>query len=629
MGATSRVLKDVFGFESFRPGQEEVVAHLIAGESVLTVMPTGAGKSLCFQVPALALGGLTLVVSPLVALMQDQVAGLQLAGVAAGTINSARSRAENIETWREVAAGRIRLLYLSPERLMTARMLAALSKLSVRLLAVDEAHCISQWGPAFRPEYEDLSRLKEVFPGVPIVALTASADALTREDVMARLFDGKARCMVMGFDRPNIRLTVAAKFRPTEQLLAFMESHRGDSGIVYCLSRKKAEATAALLVRNGYDALAYHAGMDKAARDANQNTFMTAPSVVMVATIAFGMGIDKADVRFIFHTDLPGSIEAYYQEIGRAGRDGGPARAHMLYGLDDIRLRRLFIEEENSAAERKRREHKRLDVLISYCESPTCRRQALLAYFGESRGPCGNCDLCLNPVALVEGDHEGRALLTAVRLTGERFGAMHIIDVLRGTVSEKVEKAGHDKLACFGSGAQHSKTAWQSLVRQAVATGFLQLDIQGYGGLTLTPKGQALLQGTERFFYRNDFIGRQKTSRRSSEGGRKHRDAADLTAEQSDLLARLKSLRLKLAKARGIPAYLVFADRSLIEMARDAPRSREAFAQVSGVGKAKLKEFCDPFLEVIAAQKTEDLGSETRAAGSMERETKAAHLGSG
>ena len=357
---------------------------LLAGRNVLTVMPTGSGKSLCFQVPALMLDGLAIVVSPLVALMQDQVSALRLAGVAADTINSSRDRAENIAAWQRAAAGETRLLYMAPERLMTERMLTALGRLNVKLIAIDEAHCISQWGPSFRPEYEDLCRLRDLFPGVPMAALTATADAVTREDIAERLFDGAVESIVLGFDRPNIKLTVGMKRDWKRQLLGFLEGHVGESGIVYCLSRKKTEEVTSILVQNGIRALTYHAGMDKTRREANQNAFMTEPGVVVVATIAFGMGIDKSDVRFVFHADLPGSIEAYYQEIGRAGRDGAPAEAHMLYGLADIRMRRVFIEDEDAGDARKRREHKRLDALLGYCEAPTCRRVALLDYFGET-----------------------------------------------------------------------------------------------------------------------------------------------------------------------------------------------------------------------------------------------------
>ena len=592
------VLKDVFGFDEFRPGQEQVVDALLAGRNVLTVMPTGSGKSLCFQVPALIRGGLTVVVSPLVALMHDQVAALRLAGVAADAINSSRDRADNVAAWQRAASGETRLLYMAPERLMTERMLAALGRLNVRLIAVDEAHCISQWGPSFRPDYEDLSRLRGIFPGVPIAALTATADEVTREDIAAQLFAGDGETVVLGFDRPNIKLNVEMKRDWKSQLLAFIGRHRGESGIVYRLSRKKTEAAAAFLAGNGVRALPYHAGMDKAVRDTNQNVFMTEPGVVIVATIAFGMGIDKSDVRFVFHADLPGSLEAYYQEIGRAGRDDRPAKAHMLYGLDDIRMRRVFIEQEDAGEERTRREHRRLDALISFCESPACRRRALLSYFGEQTEPCGNCDVCLNPVDMVDGTAEGQKILSAVSQTGQRFGVVHIIDVLRGARTEKVAKIGHDRLPVYGCGGEHKKENWRSLIRQLVAAGFLRLDVRDYGGLALTEKGQALLAGEDNFQYRQDTMRRDPSARGKARGGA---PVANLSAAESALLDGLKELRLRLAKERGVPAYVVFSDKSLADMAQRRPRNATEFAEVNGVGAAKLRDFAAPFLAAIAA----------------------------
>ncbi|RUW33461.1 ATP-dependent DNA helicase RecQ, partial [Mesorhizobium sp. M1A.F.Ca.IN.020.06.1.1] len=466
-----RVLKDVFGFDDFRPGQADVIEALLCGRHVLAVMPTGAGKSLCYQVPALVLGGLTIVVSPLVALMQDQVAALRLAGVAADTINSSLDRDANVAAWRRVASGQTHLLYLAPERLMTERMLDALARLDIRLIAVDEAHCISQWGPAFRREYEDLARLRDLFPKVPIIALTATADETTRTDISARLFAERVDTLVLGFDRPNIKLAIEPKQDSKRQLLRFVERHAGQSGIVYCLSRRKTEEMAAFLEKNGVTALAYHAGMSKEARDANQNAFMTLSGVVMVATIAFGMGIDKPDVAYVFHTDLPASLEAYYQEIGRAGRDGRPAEAHMLYGLGDIRTRRLFIDDEDASPEHKRRSHGRLDTLIGYCETAQCRRQVLLGYFGEGASPCGNCDNCLSQAPRADGSIEARIILSAVAQTGERFGASHIVDILLGHETEKVLARGHQRLASFGTGAAHKRPAWLSLIRQLVAGG--------------------------------------------------------------------------------------------------------------------------------------------------------------
>ena len=593
--AKQRVLRETFGFTDFRPGQEAVVDALLAGENVLAVMPTGAGKSLCFQVPALVMGGLTVVVSPLVALMRDQVAALELAGVAAAAINSAHSRAENVAVWQRAAAGDLRLLYMAPERLMTPRMLDALARLDVWLFAIDEAHCISQWGPAFRPEYGDLARLRELFPERPIAAFTATADAATREDIDAQLFGGAGTVFVHGFDRPNIRLSVEIKRDRWRQILAFVKRHAGASGIVYCLSRKKTEATAALLEQEGIRALPYHAGMDKAAREANQNAFMTEPGIVMVATIAFGMGIDKSDIRFILHADMPGSPEAYYQEIGRAGRDGAPAAAHMLFGLDDIRMRRVFIDDEDAGDARKRREHQRLDALVGYCEAPECRRRALLGYFGEANEACGNCDVCIDPVAMVDGTAEGQQVLSAVHRTGQRFGAAHVIDVVTGTLTEKAVRAGHDRLPTFGVGSALKKPAWRSIVRQLVSAGFLRLEIGGYGGLAITEKGRSMLAGDTPFRYRPDTTPRAaRPARAASE------PPAELSAADTDLLGRLKELRLRLASDQGVPAYVVFPDRSLVEMAHTRPRSEADFATINGVGEVKLARFAAPFLAAIA-----------------------------
>jgi ATP-dependent DNA helicase RecQ len=593
-----RILKDVFGFDDFRPGQTDAMEALLAGRHVLTVMPTGAGKSLCYQVPALVLGGLTIVVSPLVALMQDQVAALRLAGVAADTINSSFDRGANIAAWQRVVTGETRLLYLAPERLMTERMLEALGKLDIRLIAIDEAHCISQWGPAFRPEYEGLSRLRAIFPKAPIIALTATADEATRADIARQIFAGEVETLVLGFDRPNIKLTVAARNDGRKQLLDFVRQHTGRSGIVYCLSRKKTEETAAFLNRNGIPALAYHAGMTKEARDANQNRFMTEAGIVMVATIAFGMGIDKPDVAYVFHTDLPGNLEAYYQEIGRAGRDGQPAQAHMLFGLGDIRMRRLFIDGEDASPEHKRRAHGRLGTLIGYCETAGCRRQILLNYFGEQAEPCGNCDNCLDQAPRKDGAAEAKIILAAIAQSGERFGPAHIVDILRGGETQKVADRGHQRLASFGTGVAHKKEEWQSLIRQLVAGGFLILDLEGHGGLSIAEKGRALDRGEAIFLYRPE-------PPRAGSRGKTRADNSD-TAPDADpsLLAALKALRLRLAKEREVPAYVIFSDRTLADMASRCPRDLDAFADVNGVGAAKLKNFGRIFLGAIAAHQS-------------------------
>ncbi len=595
-GEALAVLRERFGFDAFRPGQHRAIEAVLGGRDVLAVMPTGSGKSLCFQIPALLRGGVAIVVSPLVSLMQDQVAALRLNGVAAATINSSISREDNVATWRRVQAGEVTLLYMSPERLMTEAMLGAVARLAPSLIAIDEAHCISQWGPAFRPEYADLQRLRGLFPGAPIIALTATADPITRDDIAARLFGGDAEIIVTGFDRPNLMLAVEMKKSWKKQMRAFVEARRGDSGIVYCLSRKKTEEAAAVLREDGHHAMAYHAGMDKAERARAQDLFMTDPGTVMTATIAFGMGIDKPDIRFVFHTDLPGSPEAYYQEIGRAGRDGAPADTMMLYGLDDIRMRRLFIEQEDGAADRKRREHKRLDALLAYCEAPECRRRMLMDYFGEEIEACGACDICLNPVETLDGALEGQKALSAVTRTGERWGAAHIVNILTGKATEKVARAGHDRLPTFGAGEDRSVGEWHSILRQLVASGYLRIDIQGYGGLAMSDKGRALLAGETGFRIRPDTVRKPEARAR-----RKTRDEiAPLAPESGALLQHLKQHRLNLARERGVPAFVIFSDRSLIDLANRRPASREAFAEVSGVGEAKLADLADPFLAAIA-----------------------------
>ena len=609
-GAADTVLRKVFGFEGFRSGQEAVIEALLAGRDALAVMPTGSGKSLCFQIPALVMDGLTVVVSPLVALMQNQVTALRLTGVVADCIHSGNTRAENLTAWRRTAAGETRLLYMAPERLMTEPMLAALKRLPLRLFAIDEAHCISQWGPAFRPEYADLCRLRELFPGIPVVALTATADKVTRDDIVEQLFGGSVDQFVLGFDRPNIRMSVEMKKGWKGQLRSFVARHTGESGIVYCLSRRKTDETAALLAADGIRALPYHAGMDAADREAHQNIFMTEPGVVIVATIAFGMGIDKADVRYVFHTDLPGSVEAYYQEIGRAGRDGAPAEAHMLYGLEDIRIRRQFVENEDAGAERKRREHKRLDALLGYCEAPACRRVALLDYFGERIGACGNCDACLNPSERIDGTEEAQKILSAAYRSGQRFGAAHLIDILRGNETEKVVRFNHQRLPTFGVGADRAKNEWRSLIRQMVATGFLRLDVGGHGGLHITSEGTALLRGEGVFLYREDtVIAHSPAKAREPRVRRGDWAEQPLSDDETALLSVLKELRLELARAHGVPAYIVFSDRTLIDMARRQPRTETEFAEVNGVGAAKLKQFAEPFLAAIDAALADADGS--------------------
>jgi ATP-dependent DNA helicase RecQ len=586
------LLADTFGFSGFRAGQREIVDRLIAGTHTLCVMPTGAGKSLCYQLPALVFDRPTIVVSPLVALIDDQVAALRANGVDAAGIHSNRPRADNVADWRRFQAGAAKLLYLSPERLMTERMLDALARLDPAMFVVDEAHCISKWGVSFRPEYEALAALKQRFPRAVMAAFTATADAATRTDIAAKLFGGAGDIVVHGFDRPNLRLGVAPKTEWKRQLLDFLDGRRDEAGIVYCLSRRLTEEVAALLAGEGFRALPYHAGLAPEVRAANQQAFMAEQGVVMVATIAFGMGIDKPDIRYVFHLNLPGSVEAYYQEIGRAGRDGGLAEVAMVYGLDDIRLRRQFIDQDGEDEDHRRREHKRLDALLAYCEATQCRRVALLACFGDDAEPCGNCDTCLDPPEMIDGTAEAKALFEAVAGTGESFGTAHIIDVLRGGASEKLIARGHDRLAVYGVGKERPKPFWQAFIRQAVAGGYLAIDIERFGGLRLTQKGRAVRAGGEEFRYRAIAEAPAKAPRRR---------AGSALPEGLDegLYAALKGLRRELAEARGVPAYVIFADATLQDMCVLRPATRDQFALVNGVGPKKLADFADAFLAAI------------------------------
>jgi len=591
--APEQLLESVFGFPAFRPGQKEIVDRLLKGTNTLSVMPTGAGKSICYQLPALIAEHLTVVISPLVALMDDQVAGLRANGVEAACIHSNRSREDNVADWRRVQDGSIKLLYLSPERLMTERMLSALQGLDPAMFVVDEAHCISKWGFSFRPEYEALSSLRERFPKATLSAFTATADTATRQDIASKLFGGKGDIVVRGFDRPNLRLAVAPKTDRNKQLLDFVEPRQGESGIVYCLSRKLTEETAKLLRGKGYTALPYHAGLPQEVRRENQETFMAEDGVIMVATIAFGMGIDKPDIRYVFHMNLPGSVEAYYQEIGRAGRDGKPADVHMLYGLDDIRMRRQFIAQDDGNEDHKRREHKRLDSLLAYGEAISCRRVALLTYFGENTQACGNCDICIDPPTLIDGTKEAQMLLTAVARTGQVFGAAHIVDVLRGSASEKILARGHDSLPVYGAGKERPKNFWTAFIRQVVASGYLSIDVEGYGGLQLTEKAEPLLKGEQGYEYRD--IPRTKAT-----GSKKARAAvAALDDADAELLAGLKALRRELAQERKVPAYVIFSDATLHDMCVMKPNDLETLALVNGVGPKKLKDFGGMFLQAL------------------------------
>jgi len=596
MDTPEQVLQDTFGFNDFRPGQRDIIDLLMSGKNVLAVMPTGAGKSMCYQVPAVLSQKLTIVISPLVALMDDQVAGLRANGVNAACIHSGMSREDQVQAWMDVKSGASRLLYLSPERLMTERMLAAIAKIETAMFVIDEAHCISKWGVSFRPDYDQLSQLPDLFPKATISAFTATADKATREDIAAKLFRENGRIIVHGFDRPNLRLSVAAKTDWKSQLMGFLEDKSTQSGIVYCLSRKFTQEVADFLLAKDITALPYHAGLDSSVRKANQDRFMSEDAVVMVATIAFGMGIDKPDIRYVCHLNLPSSMEAYYQEIGRAGRDGAPAETLMLFGLDDIRLRRMFIVQDGEDDAHKLREHKRLDSLMAYCEAAQCRRGALLSYFDEEIEACGNCDNCLNPPYVVDGTWQARLLMTAIMETGQYFGATHINDILRGADNQKIRDKHHNALSSHGSGKEYSKDYWQAFIRQAVAGGYLSINVQKYGCLEITSRGQTVLRDDAAFHFRE--ISHTKPSSKRSTSSRKN-DVAALSDSDAAAFSQLKTLRLELAKERTVPAYVIFSDATLLDMIAKRPTSREAMLEVNGVGPGKFEKYGDIFLNAL------------------------------
>jgi ATP-dependent DNA helicase RecQ len=594
MNTAEQILQDVFGYGEFRPGQEEVIATLAAGKSVLAVMPTGAGKSLCYQIPAVMADRLTVVISPLLALMDDQVSALRTNGVDVACIHSGQTREQNIIEWRRVKDG-AKLLYLSPERLMTERMLAALSAIQPTMFVVDEAHCISKWGASFRPDYEHLSRLPDLFPESTVAAFTATADRATRDDIAEKLFRGNGLAVVYGFDRPNLRLTVENKASWKLQLMRFLEDKAGQAGIVYCLSRKFTDEVAVYLREQGLNAIPYHAGQIAEKRKVNQDRFMSEDAVVMVATIAFGMGIDKPDIRYVCHLNLPGSLEAYYQEIGRAGRDGAPAETLLLHSMRDMGMRRQFIANEGDDAHR-RREHHRLDALLAYCEASECRRIALLAYFDEVSGACGNCDNCLFPPSVVDGTERAQTLLSTIRQTGQVFGAGHVIDIVRGVKSQKVLERRHQNLETFATGDQWPKDEWTVFVRQLVAAGILSINIQKYGCLELSERGYALLAGEGPFSYREGNI-----TRSDLKAVKKKIDQPVGLCDVS-LLSQLKTLRLELARARNVPAYVVFSDSTLIEMAGARPTTLDGMSGINGVGPKKLQKFGAIFLRAISEE---------------------------
>jgi len=593
------VLRRVFGYDHFRGPQQEIVNHVVAGGDALVLMPTGAGKSLCYQVPALVRSGTGVVVSPLIALMQDQVDALTELGVKAAFLNSTQDYARGREVERAFIAGELDLLYVAPERLLTERCLSLLERGRIALFAIDEAHCVSQWGHDFRPEYLGLSMLHERWPQVPRIALTATATQATRLEIAERLGLQDARHFVSSFDRPNIRYRIVEKSDPRRQLLDFLrQEHAGDSGIVYCLSRARVEEVAEFLCAQGIDAMPYHAGLDAAVRAANQARFLREDGVVMVATIAFGMGIDKPDVRFVAHLDLPKSVEGYYQETGRAGRDGLPATAWMAYGLQDVVQQRRMIDESAGDEAYKRRSAAMLEAMLGLCETVECRRVRLLQYFGERSQPCGNCDTCLEPPQAWDGTQAAQKILSAVyrlwKERGQRFGAGHVIDILRGKRTERVTQHRHDELSVFGVGADLSEKEWRSVLRQLIALNLLTVDHDAYGTLALTEGSRVVLKGERVLMLRRETA---KPSR-SREGARA-RAAATLPPEAESLFTALRAWRAEVARSHGVPAYVIFHDATLREIALARPSSLEALGEISGVGARKLEAYGEEILERV------------------------------
>jgi ATP-dependent DNA helicase RecQ len=597
LAAAQAVLGKTFGFSAFRPGQADIVAAILDGCDVLAVMPTGSGKSLCYQLPALLRDGLTIVVSPLIALMRNQVAQLRGCGVAAAALNSANDPAENRAVLEQIKRGELRIVYVAPERLVRPETVELFKRAAVALLAVDEAHCISQWGHDFRPEYAALGAVQAELGAVQTVAFTATADAATRTDILAKLFGREPVVFVHGFDRPNLRLAMQAKAGGRQQIANFVAARRGQNGIVYCSSRRKTEELAEFLRGLGVNALPYHAGMEPAARSRNQDAFLQEDGVVMVATVAFGMGIDKPDVRFVLHADMPANIESYYQEIGRAGRDGLPADTLTLYGMGDIRLRRMQIDESDAGDEQKRVDRQRLNALVSLCESPRCRRQTLLAYFGESPEPCGHCDFCCGGAEVIDGTVAAQKALSAIMRTGQRFGTEHLTNVLIGDCTEAIEKFGHDCLPTFGVGKEYGKQEWRSIFRQLHGAGVVALDITGYGTWSVTDAGRRVLKGADKVTLRKDTL--KPATRKNARVAANAAALAEGGAGDRTLFEALRKRRSELAKEQRVAAYVVFADKTLIDMARRKPASAAEMAAVHGVGENKLRQYGDIFLQVI------------------------------
>ncbi|EEX09188.1 ATP-dependent DNA helicase RecQ [Ruegeria lacuscaerulensis ITI-1157] len=587
------LLRDVFGFDDFRPGQEEIVDAVTAGENVLAIMPTGGGKSLCFQLPALLRDGVTVVISPLIALMRDQVRGLQEAGVEAGALTSGNTPEETDAVWEALEAGRLKLLYMAPERLAAGSALGMLRRINVSLIAVDEAHCVSQWGHDFRPDYLRIGELRRAL-NVPLAAFTATADAETQDEIVEKLFDGTPpRKFLRGFDRPNIHLAFAAKDSPRKQILDFADARRGQSGIVYCGTRNKTEVLAQALREQGHSACHYHGGMEAEDRRIVETRFAREDGLIVVATVAFGMGIDKPDIRWVAHADLPKSIEAYYQEIGRAGRDGGPAETLTLFGPDDIRLRRSQIDEGLAPPERRAADHARLNALLGLAEALHCRRQTLLGYFGEEAQPCGKCDLCDSPPELFDGTTPVRMALSAILRTEEWFGSGHLIDILLGNETDKIRARRHDELPTYGIGKDWSRPQWQAIFRQMMGHDLVRPDPERHGALRMTEAAKPILKGEAQITLRKDTL--RKATRRPAV-------KMMVSEEDAPLLSALKAKRRALAEAARVPAYVIFPDRTLIEMAEKRPMTLDEMARIGGVGAKKLDRYGDTFLEVIAGE---------------------------
>jgi len=600
------VLKQIFGYTAFRGDQAAAITCALSGQDSVVLMPTGGGKSLCYQIPPLVRDACAVVVSPLIALMQDQVAALERLGVAAASLNSDMSGVAQARVMERCAAGELRLLYVAPERVLQERTLDLLRSTPLALIAIDEAHCVSQWGHDFRAEYLELGQLAGHLPGVPRMALTATADARTREDIATRLALVEPRWFVGGFDRPNIRYTVLARGQARQQLEDFLRRFSGQSGIVYCMTRNKVEETAATLRASGHRALPYHAGLDAHTRAAHQTSFLREDGLIMVATIAFGMGIDKPDVRFVAHLDLPKSVEAYYQETGRAGRDGEGAEAWMVYGLQDVvRLRRM-IDESTAGDEHKRIERHKLDALLGWCETTACRRRPLLEYFGEAtQTDCGNCDNCLDPPRTWDASEDAQKLLSCIYRTGQRFGAAHVIDVLRGVDSDKVRQHRHQNLSTYAIGAHANAQHWRSLLRQLMVRGHVIADVERYGALRLTPGARDLLRGAVSFELREDIAVARGAARKRTPVH------AELAVD-AVLLDRLRAVRKRLAEHENVPPYVIFHDRSLQEMAARRPATPAEFLAISGVGQAKLARYGAAFMGEITAQRAEPLQNDVK-----------------